>query len=159
MNPAGQTALQLRDIHLPAAPGWWPPAPGWWLVAAISLALLTWLGRIALRRYRLHRQRQRILARLDTLTQSHEVTPQSLAELSILLRRLALMRHPRREVARLSGADWLRFLDDTGGDGRFTHGPGEVLASGPYRPALPGEVDVAALSALLRDWIRKNTDH
>ncbi|MBP6325901.1 MAG: DUF4381 domain-containing protein, partial [Dokdonella sp.] len=21
---------QLRDIHLPPDPSWWPPAPGWW---------------------------------------------------------------------------------------------------------------------------------
>ena len=27
------TQLDLRDIHLPEAIGWWPPAIGWWLLA------------------------------------------------------------------------------------------------------------------------------
>jgi hypothetical protein len=32
MNPE---ELDLRDIQLPDAPGWWPPAPGWWLLLAV----------------------------------------------------------------------------------------------------------------------------
>ena len=39
MNPAVDVSqLPLRDIHLPAAIGWWPPALGWWLLAALVLA-------------------------------------------------------------------------------------------------------------------------
>lgn len=158
MNPASQSALQLRDIHLPAEPGWWPPAPGWWIVAALALVLLLWLSRIALRRYRLHRQRRRILAMLDALAQADgELTPAAITEISTLLRRLALMRFPRQRVASLTGNAWLRFLDATGGDDGFTHGPGQVLASGPYQPRLPADMDFVALSALVRAWVKKNT--
>ena len=41
---------QLRDVHLPLEPGWWPPAPGWWLlicsciVAVFFLGLTAWRG-------------------------------------------------------------------------------------------------------------------
>ena len=38
MNPQ----LQLRDIHLPAEPSWWPPAPGWWLLAILLMARVWW---------------------------------------------------------------------------------------------------------------------
>jgi hypothetical protein len=31
---------QLRDIHLPAEPAWWPPAPGWWALAVIALLIM-----------------------------------------------------------------------------------------------------------------------
>lgn len=158
MNPSGQTALQLRDIHLPAEPGWWPPAPGWWIVAVLALALLVWASRIALRRYRLHRQRQRLLARLDALARPDgTLTPEAVAEISTLLRRLALMRYPRQRVAALTGAEWLRFLDQTGDSDGFSHGPGQVLATGPYQAHLPADVDFAALDTLVRDWIKQNT--
>lgn len=160
MNPANQAALQLRDIHLPADPGWWPPAPGWWVLAVLLLALLAWTARSALRHYRLHRQRQRLLTMLDTLTRrpSDDATPQAIAEISTLLRRLALMRYPHQRVAALTGAEWLRFLDESGGNDRFSHGPGQILATGPYQPTLPADVDFTALSTLVRDWIKKNTD-
>lgn len=158
MNPASQMTLHLRDIHLPAEPGFWPPAPGWWILAVLLLVLLVWLVRITLHRYRLRCQRQRILAMLDDLEQdSNRVTPQRIAHISSLLRRLALMHHPRWRVAALTGTDWLHFLDESGGNGRFSHGPGQVLASGPYQPTLPSDLDIGALSVLLRDWIKKNT--
>lgn len=159
MNPASQTALQLRDIHLPAEPGFWPPAPGWWVLATLLLVLLFWTGRILLRRYRLQRQRQRILAMLDELEPGNEITTEKLAQISSLLRRLALMRYPHQQVASLIGTAWLHFLDESGGGGRFSHGPGQVLASGPYQSALNTDLDAQALSTLLRDWIKKNTEH
>ncbi len=159
MNPTSQAALQLRDIHLPAEPGFWPPAPGWWILAVLLLALLAWATWVGLRRYRLLRQRQRILAMLAELEQETDtITPQSIARISTLLRRLALMRYPRQRVAALTGTDWLQFLDESGGNGRFSHGPGQVLASGPYQPSLPSDLDIGALSVLLRDWIKKNTE-
>ena len=43
-----ETALPLRDLHLPDAIGWWPLAPGWWGVIA---ALGVLLGYVLLRLY------------------------------------------------------------------------------------------------------------
>lgn len=159
MNPNLQPALQLRDIHLPGAPAFWPPAPGWWLVAAVSVALLAWAGAVALRRYRIHRRRRHILAALASLERefSNERSPEGLARISELLRRLALIRFPREQVAALTGQAWLRFLDESGGNGRFAGGPGRVLASGPYQRALPADVDAAGLALLVRAWVEKNT--
>jgi Ca-activated chloride channel family protein len=56
----------------------------------------------------------------------------------------------------LAGLDWLRFLDESGGDGRFVDGPGRVLATLPYRRALPANLDVETLLALVHDWVRAN---
>ncbi|VAW83212.1 FIG00657500: hypothetical protein [hydrothermal vent metagenome] len=160
MTPAAQPALQLRDIHLPTGPGFWPPAPGWWILAALSLVLLVWVAWVATYHYRLHRQRQRILALLAELEQDagNRATPENIAQISTLLRRLALMRYPRQQVAALTGIDWLRFLDKSGGQGRFSQGPGQVLATGPYQPALPADLDVQALGTLVRHWVKKNME-
>ena len=61
-NPSG-CAAELRDVHAPALPGFWPPAPGWWLAAAdavlVSRCLLGWR---LYRRYRLRRYRRQVLA-------------------------------------------------------------------------------------------------
>jgi Domain of unknown function (DUF4381) len=158
MSAGLQKALQLRDIHLPPAPPFWPPAPGWWVVAAVLLALLAWGGYAAWRQLRLRRQRRRVmdvLARLESGLAS-ERSPEGLAHVSVLLRRLALMRFPRARVAALTGRAWLRFLDESGGQGRFTDGPGRVLASGPYQRALPPDFDIVGLVALVREWVDRN---
>ena len=158
MNPNPQQAFQLRDIHLPGAPAFWPPAPGWWLAAAALLALLAWLTVVALRRYHIRRRRRRMLCALASVEHAlaGESTPDALAQVSVLLRRLALMRFPRQQVASLTGNAWLRFLDESGGNGRFTEGPGRVLAAGPYQRSLPSDLDAAGLVVLVREWVNKN---
>ena len=158
MNANPQQVLQLRDIHLPGDPAFWPPAPGWWLVAAVTIALLAWMTVIALRRYRLHRHRQRVLGALARLEQelANERSPDALARLSVLLRRLALVRYPRERVAALTGSSWLRFLDESGGNGRFAEGPGSVLGTGPYQRSLPSDLDAAGLVVLIREWVTRN---
>lgn len=158
MGASTEQALQLRDIHLPPPPPWWPPAPGWWLLAAAVLVLLAltgwWLARYA----RLRRRRRQVEALLNQLEQdlTRSPAPERLAGLSELLKRLALQRHPRVEVAALSGPAWLAFLDRSGGDGLFSTGPGQVLATDGYRPSLSEEVDVSGLMQAVRLWVRRN---
>ena len=160
MNPtAAAPALALRDIHLPGAPSLWPPAPGWWVLAALLLALLAWGIPALLRRRHIRQQRERLFAALTQMQVglARERSPEQLSRIGELLRRLALMRYPRSEVAALSGGAWLRFLDDSGGEGRFSDGPGRVLADGPYRRQLPPDLDTDGLAALVRSWVEKNT--
>ncbi len=158
MTTDPQTALNLRDIHLPGPAAFWPPAPGWWVLAIMVLALLTWGAVVAWRRYRILRQRRRLLATLAVIEEGlgRDRTPEMLGQVTTLLRRVALMRFPRERVASLTGASWLAFLDETGGGGRFLQGPGRVLASGPYQRTLSPDLDAAGLVSLVRDWVGKN---
>jgi hypothetical protein len=161
MNPTSAvtaTQQQPRDVHAPAAPGFWPPAPGWWLLAIMLLLALLVAGRQLYRYYQLRRYRHRLLNLLSILQNSGLAVTrpaQFAAEISMLLRRVALTRFPPQQVATLNGHDWLQFLDATGGHGRFCNGAGQVLADGPYRPDI--ELNARELLALAHDWIRRNS--
>ena len=154
--PAAPT-LDLRDIHAAPPPEFWPPAPGWWVLALLAASVTVFAALWLYRRYRLYRHRQLILRELDRLrkTGAEQDSAAFVTAVSTLLRRVALMRFARQRVAPLSGADWLRFLDDTGGDGEFSTGAGQILAYGPYVPALP-EVPAERLLLLAESWMKKN---
>ena len=158
MDATTQQILQLRDIHLPPAPPWWPPAPGWWLAGVLVLVLLALCGSWLARAWQQRRRRQAVLAMLNELEREliRDPAPLRLAGLSALLKRLALRRHPRRDVAALNGAAWLAFLDRTGGEGAFAAGPGRILADGSYHSKLADEVDVAGLMRAVHLWVRHN---
>ena len=158
---------ELRDWHLPEPVSWWPPAPGWWLAAVLSLALLVLVLRLWwTRRGRTApaRAARAELGALRARLADGSDGRQFAAAISVLLRRLALVRYPPDQVAGLAGTPWLAFLDRTGGSGGFTQGPGRLLAEVPYRPAGEGGSpcgDTAATSAELMGladladrWIR-----
>lgn len=146
--------LPLRDIHAPPVPELWPPAPGWWVLLAILLVSLGFAFWWLYRQYRAVRRRRRILNELEDL-KGWSTSADLVAEVSALLKRVALARFPRTDVASLTGRSWLDFLDRNGGAGRFAEGPGRVLAEGPYAPTPTFDAD--ALLALAGDWIRRNS--
>jgi hypothetical protein len=158
--PATPDALaDLRGYHLPEAVSWWPPAPGWWLLGALLL-LATVILVLALRRRRRRRAALRAaLGELERLGGVHAGSdPAARARrLSQLLRRYALARYPRHEVAGLTGEDWLRFLDAHGGGQAFTHGAGRLLSEVPYRP-VGDAAALAELAGLARSWILHNAE-
>jgi hypothetical protein len=155
MNPA--SGPELRDIHLPPAPGWWPPAPGWWLLALFALVALAYGLRWLWRRERQRRWRRRVRAELEQIaaTHAHGADPLRLAtDLSRLLRRASLLLDPR--AAALRGEDWLAFLDARLPAGSATfRGEGKALVDAPFRR--PGDagamIDAPMLLALARRWL------
>lgn len=146
---------QLRDIEMPAPPPLWPPAPGWWLLlllaSALSLLGLYW----AWRRLRLRRTALRELVRLQRRFEVDGDAVQLAMGLSVLLRRVALARDAREQVAGLCGEDWLSYLDRRAGTRQFSAGPGRQLLTLPYRPQAQG-ADLAAMLELVRQWLRLN---
>jgi hypothetical protein len=148
----------LKPIHLPADPSWWPPAPGWWVVAAVLLAGLLTLGLYLWRKRRWQHWRNSILVEVDQAITRHQQRNLQIAGLSEILRRVALRRYPREQVASLHGKQWLDFLDRCGGDGRFHQGDAAALATDVYatpnnqHPLTPND----PLANLVREWIRRN---
>lgn len=156
MNDA--VTLPLRDIHTLPTPGFWPPAPGWWILAIMGLIGMMILSRWLVIYFYRWRRRHIAIKTLEKLRKT--VDPQKsnnnrfAAEISMLLRRIALSRFPRDRVAGLSGKNWLVFLDQTGGAGQFTQGPGQILALAPYKRY--AEIDVEGLFKTAQHWIKQN---
>lgn len=143
----------LRDIHLPPPVSAWPPAPGWWLLVLLVLILLLsgvwWWRRHRRRAYRRAALKQ--LQQLRRAVQQGQADTPIIAELSILLRRAAISRYGRQQIAALHGSEWLAFLDRTGRTGEFTQ-QGRALLDAPYQrqttqPAEP-------LLDLAQRWLR-----
>lgn len=90
--PSSPSGPDLRDIHLPAAPSWWPPAPGWWVLTLLLLGILLaafWYWR---RHRRKQEQRRAVLLELDRLAEQHRQDGDQAALISgmhQLLRRMA----------------------------------------------------------------------
>ena len=150
----GSSELPLRDIHLPSGVDWFPPAAGWWVVAvAVTLAVgggLFWLWRRH-RRNRFIREAQALLVALRA-SAAQRSPLQQVDEIAALLRRVAISRYGRHEVAGHTGDAWLQFLDRSGKTRGFTQGPGRILGPLRFQPDPP--VDVDALAQLAADWIR-----
>lgn len=150
-NPALQ---QLKDIHLPQAIQMWPTAPGW-LVIYCCIAILLGYGIYFL--YQRKKQRYSIhyaLHQLNELQALVENNPENIniaAEISTLIRRVALYYFERETIAGLSGENWLRFLNDSSHTTEFTTAAGQLLIDAPYRKS--NDVELAPLFVLTENWL------
>jgi hypothetical protein len=147
--------LPLRDIHLPPEPGWWPPAPGWWILALLPLAaaagIVLWRRRVRRLRRAAVTVARNELEMLRTGAGSRDAR-EVIRDLSALMRRLAVSLYPRRDVASLTGAEWLHFLDGPLPERPFSTGPGRILVEAPYRPSVDPAV-IAPLLDVCAGWI------
>lgn len=145
---------QLRDIHYPQPIPLWPPAPGWYVVFAALILGMIFLSFYIYRYWVKHRLKRLVLQRLQELELQENVHVNVSAELSVLLKRAALAKYPRTQVAGLFGEDWLRFLDKTAQTREFTLGTGRLLVVYPYQEqhaTIPRD-----LFHLIREWVKKN---
>lgn len=136
----------LRDIAVPPEVSLWPPAPGWWIVGATAIALTAILSVVAVARYRRDAYRREALRELES------VDPRGI---SVILKRAALAAWPREQVAALSGAAWLAFLDRTGRTTAFSQGEGRQIEA----MAFGGTVEAPSADAARAEakvWVRRH---
>ena len=140
---------KLHPLRVPADIGWWPLAPGWWILIGCAVLLLAVLA------YRWHKHRQRnayrrtALRQLETImdTTEHSIW---LGQINALLKSVAVHAFPRRDIAALSGARWLEFLNNScGKSSKQIVFPAE-FAEGVYTAA-PPVVDKQKLVQTSRD--------
>lgn len=154
---------QLRDIHGLDAVSPWPPAAGWWLSLVLALLVAFWLTR-ALRRLRHYppgswrHDAWKQLRTLDSLVYK-QPPARTAAELSQLLRRIAIARLGREHAAGLSGQAWLDWLEQHD-PGHFAWSEqGRPLLTLPYAPALRQPGDRRQLAVLIKAALRWTERH
>lgn len=146
---------QLRDIHVPAEPSWWPPAPGWWLLAGLCLGLIFWLYRQWQRRQQQQaplRQAASLYRALHTSYVDGELNATGYIHgTNELLKRLLIHTQTLPDAGSANDEQWLELLDNIAGTTEFTEGPGQVLGNVRFAPQVA--IDEAAFDPLIRRFI------
>jgi hypothetical protein len=108
---------QLKDVHLPQEISIFPLAGIWYILMGIVVVItalgLWWI--LVKNRYKKQKlQAYALLAEIEK-KQSGEM----LSEISILIKRVAILKYPKEKVHTLFGEKWLEFLDKTGKYNKF----------------------------------------
>ena len=162
---------QLRDIHLPEAEAWWHLP--WGVYALLGLMALLVVLAVALwrpvrRRYQTKQRKQHLqhiiaqeMHRIESLAQDDAHAIEAVAQLSTLLRRVAMSLCDARHVEGLIGQDWVDFLES---QWRNTPQPSfatpevqEVLLHTAYRADIQdAEMDaIQTCVRLSRQWMEE----
>lgn len=122
---ADETSLErMHDIVLPDPVPAWPPAPGWYALLALLIASCVWFAFRQWRAWRADAFRREALGDLSAAT--------TVSAVSSVLRRVALVGHRRRDIAKLSGEAWVGWLRQQTSS-EMSEVVAEELACGAYR--------------------------
>lgn len=106
--------LELRDIHLPMEPGYWPLAPGWWLLIVLALILGYFIiKKIAKIRHaqRLNNLMQQELSSVRESYKQHNDKHLLAIDVSNLLNRFVVHVLKDSNASSLTGDDWIAYLN------------------------------------------------
>jgi hypothetical protein len=150
----GNYALgEFIEVVAPAAVSWLPQTVGWLWVGLALLCLSLHRGWKWLRHWYRNRYRREAAARFRLLAaQSH---PESMVrESNRLLKLTALAAYSREQVARLSGPQWVKFLNSQCDQTAFNTQQGELLALGAYSTRPLDAATAQQLIGACQDWVR-----
>jgi hypothetical protein len=154
VNPQDPLA-NLHPLREPAFIGWWPLAPGWWLLLALALICLATVVYFLVRRYRARAYRRRALAQLQQLQQAYQGDGDAstyIGRANALLKTVALISYPRRQVAASNGEEWLAFLN---GSMKSSEQFESAFVTAAYQKDCP-ELNMAQVHRVARSWIKQH---
>ncbi|MCX2978406.1 DUF4381 domain-containing protein [Candidatus Marimicrobium litorale] len=138
------------EVVSPVSVSWLPQTAGWACLGALLGGLFLFRGAKRLRRWHHNRYRREAIDRLvHTTDQSF-----SIVALNKLLKLTALSAFPREQVARLSGEEWVSFLNRQCESSPFSPALGKIIADGAYRQSQLTHSTREELVAAALSWIR-----
>lgn len=135
----------LRDIHLPAEPGWWPLAIGWWIIIVLAFIIISTLLFI---QYNKHKAKQAQvnskpvfsiqfykdqLANIKKQYQQDQNNLELIQATSMLLRKFCIAHSA--DAAQLTEQAWLQHLDNTFKTHHFSTLYSDTLTKSNYAPS------------------------
>ncbi len=131
-------------------------APGWYVLAAGVLLLLILVAIIIYRHYQKNKYRRSALSWLEEREGILSAQPDQLVyDATMLMKRVAITRYGRSEVAALRDKEWIAFLNKACESSLFTETDGAWLNKILY---MPGETvkenEARGFIAKTKKWIR-----
>ena len=100
------------EVEGPDAISWVPTAPGWRVVLALLLLGLAWWGWQRGKYWWRNRYRRYAVEELRAILSAENTTATKLGQISALLKATALQAYRRSDIAALSGASWIDWLNE-----------------------------------------------
>ena len=110
---------------------WWPQTAGWWWLGALLAGFALHRGWKLLRRWYRNRYRREAADRLQRLASAAD-SDTLVSEINRLLKLTAMAAFSREQVARLSGDEWVAFLNSQCPSAPFSPEQGRLLALASY---------------------------
>jgi len=158
----GNLAIKgISEVALPDSVSYFPQTSGWKIVGLAIFLWAVYKSYQATKQWWHNRYRRDALKKVEALlhqnTQAEVLGIDVLAELSVVLKATALQVYPRRQIAELSGAAWLQFLNQHAGYTAFDQSAMNLLSTFVYQK--PSQVDEKALEHLagqITTWIKQH---
>jgi len=153
MNLPAQNPANLRDIHLPDAISWWPPAIGWWILLALIIAAFIFIPKLYRRLTFIPLKKVASSTFQNIVAQYNESHNASLfvIETSQFLRQTAMSYCGRKEVAQLTGENWVRALNNITEQAHFNDEIKQSLTNAPYQKNI--NIDAEQLIQAVENWL------
>ena len=133
-----QALAQLRDIHEPALPPFWPIPIGWWILAVTIVAgvvCLIWWWRSRYTNDRPYRSIREAASALRDLYQDGRLSNREYVDsANRLYKHLLVDVEAVPGSVQADGLLWLNMLADRFNEESFVSGPGKCLGTVRYRP-------------------------
>ena len=136
----------------------WPFAIGWWFLLTLILFVAFWIYIKIRKQSRVKKQHQFLFGKIEELEYKLRQNPsnETLAAFNTLLRQLAIVYYPRTEIASLTGAAWIHFLDQSGNTQDFSQGAGRILLNAPYRSGNMQNLNIEEFIPMIKSWVSWN---